>query len=468
MNRFNPRPGMFVEGTPPDAKKKDQNTAAVGPARFEPDEVVLQVADRGAIGGGVAAVPGSYGVVVGLPPGLPYVYVPANLVSFPINFAVNPPLQASMSRSQGATGGDHNVIYSRGKLSVDTQNVIGTTNETVLGVYNDEIHAYDTIAGVVTSVGLPATGMAGVVTVGTELVTTLQPAINSATSVTLYVYDGAAVSSVTFNKPSGSGTSVYKGAGASGDGTELVMCWWDSTNSRLYVTRYNTAGVQQSSKYELGSNLGVAGFSAGNARIENGYVLYSTDNLTVATEDDTSNATWKTFNVNGVGEPNMCIGSTGIGWLVSAALPDPTSDVDVYRLNYANGSYQTFTQALTDYVCPFDPVATNLSATHGITYISDTKFGVCSAYYDSVAGTVEPIYITVTYTAGTPGSLTLSQLRFSAYATATNYPATDDVVFQYAFGPTVVGTNVVFTIQTNGAGVGGFSGDLDLMWRVTA
>jgi hypothetical protein len=467
VNQFNPRPGKYVEPIPVDAKKRDQNTAVVGPVRIDFDEQVRQVLDQTPTptGGGVS---GSAGFVVGIPPGIPYVYVPANLVSFPIDFSAVPPLKAEMSRTT-SIGGDHIVDYEEGKLNVDSQNVIGTGGQAVLGVYGTTLRAYDTSTGLATSVSLPTTysDLSYASCVNNKIVVHRTGASSVSASISLHVYDGSTVSTVSF--PSPSGTLQYCGSGSSGDGLEVVIAWRNPSNT-LYVARYDTAGVLQSQKSITFTALGLTSaiMGGGAARVENGYVLFSGTTHIVATEDDTASGTWIPFVVDGPGEPNMCMGPNGIGWAVTATTTDPTADIDVHILDFSTGSVNTFVQALTGWVSPFDPVAANISSTHGICYLSDTKMGVCSGYYNSVAGTIQPIYITVTYTAGTPGTLTLSQLYFSAYETATTYPASIDYINQYCYAPVKVGSDVVFTIQTDGTGSGGWGTDLDWMWRVTA
>ena len=465
-------------------KPEDRVTIKLGPVRYDSPKatrsLVQEVIDeQPPSGGGITEaevedlidqyqpVTGGVGQVIGIPPGTPFVYVPPNLVSFPIDFASVVPLIADMTRTS-TSGGDHLVEYGEGRLNIDTANVVGSNGEAVIGVAGSTLRVYDTSTGLATSIALPATGMSHASCVGSDIVTHRPPAAGTATFVSLYVYNGSSVSTVSFPSATG-GNLQYTGSGSSGDGTHVVILWKNSSTGQMYVVRYNTSGVIQSQKNVTVATLGILAAVVTNAsgRVENGYVLISGTANIVATSDDTSSSTWRVFAVNGPGEPNMTMGPNGIGWAVTAASADPSSDIDVHILDFGAGSVNTFVQALTGWVSPFDPVATNLSATHGICYLSDTKLAVCSGYYDSIAGTVQPIYITVTYSPGSPGSLTLSQLYFTAYETSTTYPAGDDYIDQYCFGPINVGSDVVFTVQIDGIGLGGF-GTLDFMYRVTA
>ena len=408
--------------------RNDRNPVAIGPApadgnknaeRLRTDIAAGRIGAGGGDGltldevqeliDGYTPVTGGTGYVVGLPPGTPYVYVASNLAGNPSD------LKAALAMEyQYLTSAALSQYAARGFLTEDTGNIFGYGTGTVACVVGTSINAFNPVTGQQGSIpinGAPS-DIASVAFYSTYAV--MCP-VAGATTVRVYS-SGGTWASFTPTAPSTGYTIRCVGIDASG--TNICILWVNGSNLTQTITRtYSNTGTVVAT----GSVL-AAGGDVTLARIENGYILASSDSTTASVNvnayvrpADASTSAWKSFGFNGnkAHIASMCVSTSGKGFMVGQN--STTRVVDLIRFTYSTGTTALSASALTDQVFTGSTFGSN--PTFGLAYINDTTVAVASKFVNT-SSQATPFYGVVSIGAT---NVTISKLSFeTALSDASN------------------------------------------------
>jgi hypothetical protein len=353
-------------------------------------------------------VTGGVGQVIGIPPGTPFVYVPANLAANPADLnAIGFAEYSLASPSSGA------LAQERGVFSQDTSNVLGIGTETVINSDGSNLYAYNPSSGITASLSFSSLNISKNTFTANSSIVVGRGATTGGTTANARVYDGSTWSSVTLTNPS---TGLYWGMGpcttpsricsvfasASGTGTTLVR-----------VAEYSTAGGANLANNTFTLTTSVTSAQV-TAKVENGWaiLLTGTGRFFVGPANATSTNTWREFQVLNagltIGENSITIGASGIGF-------------GSYRASSSNGLFRfdANTGVLTLYAGALDGVVTSQTVAFstigrqvvswGMSYANDNAATLGGMYQDPSTSAVSPVYLSFDTTGG---SVSISAVDF--------------------------------------------------------
>ena len=417
------------------AREEDRAKIKLGPARFDTPKAIrdriaetIQETPATALVGGVTIddvqdaidnyvpVTGGVGQVIGIPPGTPFVYVPANLAANPANLAG---IGFAAYTFEGQL--TNSIAQEVGSFGQDTANVLGLGVDTVMNASSSSLYAYNPSAGLAATLSFTAL-LASVNVPRRPFIADSSVVVgtghgSAVTTPPARVYDGSAWSNITLTNPS---TGNYWGMGPGTNTARICMISAaSSTDAALVrVSEYSTAGGANIATNTFSVPTSISG-TRSTGKVQNGWgiVLAQNGRFFVGPADATSTNTWKEFQVSGadltIGEHSITIGASGIGF-------------GSYRASGSNGlfKFDYNTNVLTLFAGVLDGVVTarpvNVSGTtrdvvsRGMSYANDNAGALTGNYTDPVSGFVSSVYLTFDTTGG---SVSISALYFASNST---------------------------------------------------
>jgi len=330
-------------------KPEDRVTIKLGPVRYDSPKatrsLVQEVIDeQPPSGGGITEaevqelidtyqpVTGGAGYVVGIPPGTPFVYVPANLLEYPTDLV--------------ATIGGGTITTDYPEL--DYGDVFGFGTDTIVLVRNGGTASTRRVAAVnpVTLnsriIIAPNVNMDGLFCTNSAVVLLVHT--SSSGNKNIYACtDGLTFSTVSLAAPTTTGTWYLAAVGPDSTNDYIFAAWGRDTTNQVVVRTYDNAGVQQTSVSETlptGYTWDFAGGATG-ARlfdVRNGSMICRNPDKTEAFVR-TSAATTSTWYPVSYGGTDVTADST---YCWAANSPDLT------RITVATGASTTYPGVLND------------------------------------------------------------------------------------------------------------------------
>lgn len=404
------------------AREKDRTNIKLGPARFNSPKAIrdriaetIQETPATALVGGVTIddvqdaidnyvpVTGGVGQVIGIPPGTPFVYVPANLAANPANLQV-----IGFAEYSFAAQTSNAIAQEVGSFGQDTANVLGLGVDTVMNASSNSLYAYNPSAGLAatlsfTDLGLVSANVPRRPFIADSNVVVGTGHASAVTTPPARVYDGSAWSNITLTNPS---TGNYWGMGPGTNTARICMISaGSSTDAALVrVSEYSTAGGANIATNTFSVPTTIAG-TRSTGKVQNGWgiVLAQNGRFFVGPANATSTNTWKEFQVSGadltIGENSITIGASGIGFGSYRA----SGSNGLFKFNY-NTNVLTLFAGTLDGVVTARPVTVSGTSrnivAHGMSYANDNAGALGGLYLDPLTNDVSPIYLTFDTTGG--------------------------------------------------------------------
>jgi len=463
------------------ARQEDRAKIKLGPARFDSPKAIrdriaetIQETPATALVGGVTIddvqdaidnyvpVTGGVGQVIGIPPGTPFVYVPPNLVNFPINSLALYPLNPDNFAVTGSTGARTGFAQKEVRFSQDTSNVMGQGTDALLAydAGTNSLVAFSPSAGTVASVSLGGNVLGtinGFFTTNGELITSVSHGSTVTGNITAKVYDGSTVSTITLAQPASTHRCIATGPDSTG--TNILALWVlaNSSTTTVSIRTYNTAGTVIATRSEpigLLRNLTTA-----VGVVENGYLIFTAlrgtvDGVAYIRQATTGAQAWTEFVTDRQAPQNsMTVGPSGTAFVAinQTNSGTPGSRIDLLKLNAVNGVTIAYADALTNVVDPFNVANTSLNgSTTGLCYVDDNNVILTGRLIDPVGPPhlQTPVYAQAV--TGSGGTITVTQTTFPSFAAAfATAPGTISNYQTSCFSPFVLANGTaVFIIQT--------------------
>jgi len=382
------------------AREEDRAKIKIGPARFDTPKAIrdriaetIQETPATALVGGVTIdqvqdivdqyqpVTGGVGQVIGIPPGTPFVYVPANLLQFPV------PLH-TLFNVTNATGMaiDTGNTFGLGAGSIVIRRSGGSTGSTFLSIINPATSGYSVVQPPSFSfIQMFSTGGAFFLVSGTTNMGT-----------TLYVtYDGTSWSGISVPAPTDGGlTWRIAGFGPDSTGNNVIAVWGVSASGNTITRTYDTSLNQLTSVTETlaspgrwsFSGFGTTGQPVNNYRIVNGTMVIGNprdSGVFIRAATGSSSPWW--YNP---ASPNNFGAISTHAWFYSS------SSGNLHRVRVSDGFSEAFPGVLSGFV----PLAQSMVAVNAnqIAYSRTDLVGNIRSYY----------YTVYDISTGFPGSIT--------------------------------------------------------------
>jgi len=432
------------------SKPEDRVTIKLGPSRYDTPRAirakVQEVIDEQppSTGGGITEaevqdlidayqpVTGGVGQAIGIPPGVPFAYVPPNLVNYPIDslalYEINPDDYAITGSSGNRVGFQQRECV----FSQDTSDVFGQGTDALLTYVEatDSLVAFSPSSGTVSSVSVNSTTnsslLNGFFTTNGSLVANVSHSGTNSGNIPTYVYDGTTMTSITLTAPTSPSNHRCVATGPDETNTYITALWAvNTTGTQLVIRTYDLTGTQIASRTEsVGTSTNL---QAACGLVANGYIMFcaprTTNNGVVyVREASTATQAWTAFSTQvQIPQPSMCIGSTGVGFLVQNYNNSQTvgDRIDILKIDFSNGVTTTYADALTGLIDPFTVTNTTIrGSSTGVAYIDDDNVAVTGR---TIAGSVSPYTHTPIYcqaTTATGGTISVTQTSFPDFASS--------------------------------------------------
>jgi hypothetical protein len=419
------------------AREEDRAKIKLGPARFDTPKAIrdriaetIQETPATALVGGVTIddvqdaidnyvpVTGGVGQVIGIPPGTPFVYVPANLAANPADLIALGFVQYELL-FPAAPGGSREVY----KFSQDASNILGLGAQTVMNDDGTTLYAYNPTAGTSTALAHPSVGNVNKpITANNRIVVGKNRVTTSSTSEVTQVYDGTTWASATFTMPSG---TYFWGMGPCTDPSRVCVVGAGTTTfiTSILVAEYAaTGGSALTSNTFTVPNTPQANF---RTKVENGWAIAfdsptgADPNVFVGPANATSTNVWRQLSFPGArhfGANGVTVGSSGIGF---AAYVDNGGNLEFAKFDANTGSVTVFASALNGVITErsggYGTSTTRRVASYGLAYANDNNFALGGAL-EGPANTYTPAYLMIDTTGG---NVSISATYFTAFAEIT-------------------------------------------------
>ena len=443
-------------------KPEDRVTIKLGPSRYDTPRAIRAkvqevIDEQPPSGGGITEaevqdlidqyqpVTGGVGQAIGIPPGVPFAYVPPNLVNYPIDSLALFELNADDYAITGGSGSRVGFQQRECVFSQDTSDVFGQGTDALLTYVEstDSLVAFSPSSGTVSSVSVNSTTnsslLNGFFTTNGSLVANVSHSGTNSGNIPTYVYDGTTMTSITLTAPTSPSAHRCVATGPDETNTYITALWAvNGTNAaQLVIRTYDLTGTQVASRTETvptNTNL-----QAACGIIDEGYIMFSVPRTTnngvvYMREASTATQAWTAFNTQvQIPQPSMSVGSTGVAWIALNYNNDNAlgSRIDLLKLTFSTGVTTTYADALTGLIDPFIVANTTVrGSSTGIAYIDDDNVAVTGRLITGASSPFDhtPIYCQATTATG--GTISITQTSFPDFTSSlalgsgstSNYP----------------------------------------------
>jgi hypothetical protein len=451
------------------ARQEDRAKIKLGPARFDSPKAIrdriaetIQETPATALVGGVTIdqvqdaidnyvpVTGGVGQVIGIPPGTPFVYVPANLATNPADLIALGWQQYELVATTSTSGRE--ALRELYVYAQDTANVLGLGSATVMNSDGTTLYAYSPSNGTSLALGHPSIGLNTSnrpINADNKIVLGRNRVTSTETSYTTQVYDGSSWAGATFTLPAntyhwgtGECTNTARVCVVGGAGT--------STVTSVRVSEYSATG---------GTNLATNDFALGasinqsimRAKVENGWaVVYDSPstadpNVFVGPANATSTNVWRQLSFPGAryfGPQGLTIGPTGIGF---AAYRDSGGNIDFAKFDANTGTVTVYASVLDGVIqavfSGYGSSVGRLPVSFGLAYANDNNCALTGMLASATSGTIDrtPTYLMIDVTGGV---VSISATYFNTFTETTS------TVYHACMNPVrLSGGDIVFVVN---------------------